>query len=724
MRLKLRLTQGWWLPRSLLRTLLVGVGVAMAIPALLLAYVQFTRHLETEITQRVREPAQQYADVLSQGLSLALWNVDVEMGEKLVTSALGNPDVVNISVTNQFGSLFAYKEGPAQANGRLFREARELHFNGRMVGHLVLQMSEERVYQHLLQDLRQKLLGLLAQIAVSFAFMWLLLDRRFVRPLRALQEVAGRFARGELEQPLALVRQDELGRLAAALEAMRLDIATSIKLRTMAEEQLRLSEENLAITLHSIGDAVIATDPQGRITRMNATAQRLTAWPLSEALGLPLQQVFKIVNAQTRLPAVNPAHLVMQFGQVVGLANHTALLARDGQEYQIFDSAAPIRDAQQRIVGVVLVFSDVTERYRAEAALQQREQEFRAFFEVALVGLMQFSIEDGALIHYNQKFQLITGYSDEELAHHTFASLTCAEEREADWDMFNQALRGEIAEYHSEKRLLRKDGAMIWVNMNAAFVRDASGAAVRAVVVCMDITARRAAQEAVKDSLREKVSLLNEVHHRVKNNLQVIASLLRLEAGRTVHTDTKVVLKDMQGRIRAMSLLHESLYRSGVFADVDLAVYLRQLATQSYRSMVLGEQAVELVLEMDSVRVDMDVAAPCGLLVNELISNALKHGFSVAHGGVVRVFLQNQGADGNGTLALRLGVSDSGQGLAPDFEVANASSLGLQLVSDLARQLKGRLHTGAGPAGGAEFVVEFLVPMPMPMAIAATSVGA
>lgn len=709
MRLKLRLAQGWWMPRSLLRTLLTGLAVAMAAPTLLLAYFQFTSHLDTEVAQRVRVPAQQYADVLSQGLSLALWNVDAEMGEKLVLSTMGNPDVVSVTVTNQFNTLFAYKDGPAVGGERVFREERELYFSGRLVGHLVLEMSEQRVYVHMLEDVRQRLLALLTQLGVSFAFMWLLLDRRFVRPLRALQDGAMRFARGELDQPLKWTRQDELGRLAAALEAMRVDFSTLIALRAMAEDQLRMSEENLAITLHSIGDAVIATDPQGRITRMNATAQRLTAWPLAEAVGLPLPKVFNIVNAQTRLPAVNPAQLVMQHGQVVGLANHTALLARDGQEYQIFDSAAPIRDAQQRIVGVVLVFSDVTESYRAEAALRQREQEFRAFFEVALVGLMQFSTEDGSLIRCNKKMQYITGYSEAELYAHTFSSLTCAADRAADVALFNQALRGEVAEYQTEKRLVCKDRSLVWVHMNAAFVRDDSGAVVRAVVVCQDITARRKGDEELKASLQEKVGLLNEVHHRVKNNLQVIASLLRLEAGRSLQADTQAVLKDMQGRIRSMSLLHESLYRSGVFASVDLGVYLKQLATQSYRAMVLAHQAVELVLDVDAVRVEMDVATPCGLLVNELISNALKHGFTVERGGAVRVALNRMAAVHGGQQTLRLCVSDDGVGLPPDFDVTKASSLGLQLVSDLVRQIKGVLTVEAAPQGGAQFVVVFAV---------------
>lgn len=156
--------------------------------------------------------------------------------------------------------------------------------------------------------------------------------------------------------------------------------------RKRAEQALQDSEENLSITLQSIGDAVIATDALGHITRMNPAAERLTAWTLADALGQPLSHVFRIINAKTRLPAVDPVQQVMRTGQVVGLANHTALLARDGQEYQIFDSAAPMRDASGAIMGVVLVFSDVTEAYRVSEALAVTHSLLERTSELARVG--------------------------------------------------------------------------------------------------------------------------------------------------------------------------------------------------------------------------------------------------------------------------------------------------------------------------------------------------
>jgi len=216
-----------------------------------------------------------------------------------------------------------------------------------------------------------------------------------------------------------------------------------------------------------------------------------------------------------------------------------------------------------------------------------------------------------------------------------------------------------------------------------------------------DVTQRILAEQDLQASLKEKVALLNEVHHRVKNNLQVITSLLRLEAGRSDHAPTRTVLQEMQGRIYAMALLHESLYRSGTFAEVELGAYLRQLATQAFRAQSGQGMAVRLVFELASVNIALDKATPCGLLVNELLSNCLKHAFPDGRSG--EVLVQSQAADKPGFWRVR--VRDTGVGLPPDFESRSRQSLGLLLVSDLARQLGGTLETSH--QAGADFSVSF-----------------
>jgi PAS domain S-box-containing protein len=221
--------------------------------------------------------------------------------------------------------------------------------------------------------------------------------------------------------------------------------------------------------------------------------------------------------------------------------------------------------------------------------------------------------------------------------------------------------------------------------------------------VSRDITERKRSEESLQASLREKESLLKEVHHRVKNNLQVITSLLRLEAGRSDQPAVKSVLKDMQNRIRSMAMLHEAIYRSESLEHVNLSTYIKQLAAHLYRSVVAEPGNIQLHLSLEPVNLTIDQALPCGLLVNELVSNAFKHGFPDGRKGEVRIELQLMDEGPN----IRLRVSDTGMGLPPDFEEKRTTSLGLQLVSDLVKQLKAQLEISGGPSKGAVFEVTF-----------------
>ena len=152
-------------------------------------------------------------------------------------------------------------------------------------------------------------------------------------------------------------------------------LARDVSERRLSEQRLAAEKERLRVTLGSIGDAVIATDVEGRVTLLNEVAAALTGWTLDEAVGRPLSEVFHIVNEESRAPVVSPVELVLREGRVVGLANHTSLIARDGSERPIADSGAPIRDAAGQITGVVLVFRDQSEERRAEQEVRSLEQE-------------------------------------------------------------------------------------------------------------------------------------------------------------------------------------------------------------------------------------------------------------------------------------------------------------------------------------------------------------
>lgn len=244
-------------------------------------------------------------------------------------------------------------------------------------------------------------------------------------------------------------------------------------------------------------------------------------------------------------------------------------------------------------------------------------------------------------------------------------------------------------------------------------VYDENGKPLYLVCATLDVTERKLAEAGMQKALHDKDALLKEVHHRVKNNLQVITSLLRLEAGRSLVADTKDVLGYMRGRIRTMAQLHESLYRSGTFASVDLGAYLSQVATHAFKTQELHRDSVRLTLNLGSVQSGMDQAQAAGLLLNELISNCLKHGFPEGRTGEVSVELQpahDYDSPPDDRWCLRVG--DTGVGLPQDFEDKRKNSLGLHLVTDLCHQLGGALVIGSTPGEGARFDIMFTVQAP------------
>ncbi len=196
----------------------------------------------------------------------------------------------------------------------------------------------------------------------------------------------------------------------------------------------------------------------------------------------------------------------------------------------------------------------------------------------------------------------------------------------------------------------------------------------------------RKAEDAL-GSLHEKEALLKETHHRVKNNLALIASLMRLEAGRSREPETKAVLAGMQARIQSVVLLNETLYKTASYARVDLADYLKQIANHVFRAQNSNSGAVRLVFDLDPIDVETRQAIPCALIVNELLTNSLKHAFADGRSGEIRLVLKRETNE-----RIRLRVSDNGPGLPADFAARQSRSLGLQLVSDLARQLQGTLE--------------------------------
>jgi PAS domain S-box-containing protein len=375
---------------------------------------------------------------------------------------------------------------------------------------------------------------------------------------------------------------------------------------------------------------------------------------------------------------------------------------KDGSNRFALVSASPL-EATYSQTHLVLLY-DITERRKGEQVTRERDQRFRDLVEATDGIVWEADVQTFDFLSVSQNAERMLGYPAKDwLLPGFWAEHIYAPDRE--WAVAHcAACTARLANYDFEYRFVAYDGRVVWLRDSVRVgAVDGQPRWLRGLMV--DITSLKLAEENLCSALQEKTALLNEVHHRVKNNLQVITSLLRLEVGRSSDPAVCSVLDDMKGRIRSMALLHESLYRTGTFASVDLGAYLKQLCMQAFRSNDSNDGSVRLELDLAPLAISLDQATPAGLLVNELISNCLKHAFVDGRSGVVQVSLQQQS---DRKWCLR--VADTGVGLADDFDVRRAQSLGLQLVSDLATQMDGVLHIEphSTASGGAVFSVVFL----------------
>ena len=263
---------------------------------------------------------------------------------------------------------------------------------------------------------------------------------------------------------------------------------------------LEASEARHRTTLHSIGDAVIATDAEGRVELLNPVAETLTGWRQQEARGQRLDEVFRILNEDTRQAVESPVEQVLREGLVVGLANHTLLVAKDGAERPIADAGAPIRDEQNQIIGVVLVFRDQTRERAAAKALRESEERFRTLFEQATDGMLLADAQTKRFTLANRQIQRLLDYSEAELLELTVADLHPAADLPAVLEQFEKQARGEIT-LAPGIPVRRKDGTVFYADISAAAVRLRQRDCLLGVF--RDITERKRAEEKIQSQLSE-----------------------------------------------------------------------------------------------------------------------------------------------------------------------------------------------------------------------------
>jgi PAS domain S-box-containing protein len=369
------------------------------------------------------------------------------------------------------------------------------------------------------------------------------------------------------------------------------------------------------------------------------------------------------------------------------------------------DEARLVRDDDQVPLEIVGSCVDITEEKEMESALRESEEKFRALAEFSQDIIMRYD-KRHRLLYMNPMAEKHTGVAVDEFFGKTHAELGFPSELVEFWE-------SEIERTFQSKSLQRTEYQLpsgVWVDWELIPEFLPNGDVETIVTSARDITDQKKAQQRLRDSLEEKEVMLREIHHRVKNNLQVIIALMGLQAESVTDKKTQEMLAELQARARAMSLVHETLYQSQNIARVNLTTYIKNLSANVMQTIGMNVNTL-LMVDADDVHVGIDAAIPCGLIINELVTNALKYAFPPAAPEPgrtpgpceIHIGIRSDGP------SIALSVSDNGIGLPEGFDWKKAKSLGLRLVNILAcNQLRGTIDVDT--SAGTKFLIRFCEP--------------
>ncbi len=450
--------------------------------------------------------------------------------------------------------------------------------------------------------------------------------------------------------------------------------------RKRVEGALRESEAKHRHLFETMSQGVVYQDAEGHIVAANPAAERILGISLNQMRGkTSLDPRWRAVREDgTDLPGeAHPAMRALKTGRPVGpIVMGIYHWAQDACVW-LSVTATPLFRPEERLPFLVhAVFEDITERKRAETALVESERRFKALHEASFGGVVLH--DQGVVLDCNQALVDMTGYDVEELVGREFLKVLVAEEwRE---DVARRVEEGDRDPY--ETKILRKGGIPFPACVQGKQI-PYQGRLVR-VAEIRDITEQKQAREAIQALLREKEILLAEVHHRVKNNLNVVASMLSLQRSHVSCSEAVTALHDAESRVRSMMVLYDMLRQRGVYGEVLLSDYLEPLA-RLVVGMFPHAGTVRLETHIDPVCLETKTVFSLGIIVNELLTNVMKYAFVERDGGVVSLAVARQGE------LVIMKLRDNGQGMPQEMDLSKSAGFGLQMVSLLVSQIGGTL---------------------------------
>jgi PAS domain S-box-containing protein len=533
------------------------------------------------------------------------------------------------------------------------------------------------------------LLGVGSLATIGLMVLVLVLGKRQAQS-RQRAEAKQKELAGELES----FQEKQLQECNVELERHRRALAQEVERRLAAETKLQQSEERLsglAAIIESSKEAIIGTNTAEVVTTWNPAATHLFGFTAAEAIGQPIA----FLIPPERMPEELAVRERLRLGESVDPFD-TVRRRRDGSLMDVSVAVSPIKDGVGGLTGASNIIRDVTPQKQALAALERLRQELeqRVAERTASLAQAQAIIESsddaiigatsaGMITSWNSAATRLLGYTAGEIMGKSLTLLMPADRVEEELQLLKRIERGQRVA-NLEAGRVRKDGRLIDMAITISPIKDVAGQVVGVSKIARDITDRKKAAERITASLREKDALLREIHHRVKNNMQVVSSLLQLQANYVQDPKALASFEDCQERIRTMALIHEKLYRTEGLAQIDFKDYLESLLEMLLRAQSRGAK-IRSELQIEPIALDIDTAIPLGLIANELISNSLKHAFSGRAEGLVRLSLRRLPDK-----EIQLSIGDDGGGVASDF--TESRSLGLRLVKILTGQIKGRME--------------------------------
>ncbi|OQA98572.1 MAG: Blue-light-activated histidine kinase 2 [Spirochaetes bacterium ADurb.Bin218] len=464
-----------------------------------------------------------------------------------------------------------------------------------------------------------------------------------------------------------------------------------------AQRQTKEREIYLDVTLHSILDGVIATDEQGKILRMNRSAEQLTGWKLHGAYGRPLYDVFRVMDIKENQPDKDSEHHIINFDPQGEWRKKLILFSRSGEVFRIDKSSSPIRNENGDIRGRVIVFRDITSEYNSAKQLQDSEEKLQIIID-GVPAYIAFLDKEESYVYVNKSYAQWYGMDKDDFCGRKISDIVPPDYLERAYPYIKKALSGESVVY--ENYIFDKNGDRRILRVEYV-PHISSGEIIGFFSMTIDITEQKSSEAQIVELLKEKELLLKEVHHRVKNNMGSIASLLYLQRDTLQDPAAIVAIQDARNRVISMMSIYEMLYRSEDYRSVPVFAYVSDLIDKISESYNPGGY-IKVLKEIEDFKLDSSILFPSGIIINELLTNAFKYAFPKQASGTIHVKMIRKTAR-----TVQISVKDNGVGLPDACEMFGKSCFGLSVVNMLVQQLKGKLSIVKN--GGTEFKIDFMV---------------